>query len=330
MLKKFFIYAGFVSAVLAAVEAPPPIPDGQVMYDEVSYPGGGGELPPEFTETAPSPGGYDAMTVMPAAQSPSSNPNTVIDLLLYANNYEVRGMGVTDDMNKYGTSHVYASHTFANRNIFNKGIQHRIHGMAGVIWDASSPLGDIMQFEAGYSVGKEVAPNLLLELGYGFKRGGLEGLIAKGFDRCSHRSAQELNLSATYNDHQKGFFGRAIVGAGFYGLTGYYVDAEVGYRFTNIINGPNLGADLEVSGGVAPSFSYWGAGIDGIDAYRVRVALKPFTQGGKLGRDGRMSITPWMQCSWSGNNARKIHQHTGSAMVDHLQFTFGINAGYKF
>ncbi len=329
-MKKFFICAGLVSAGLPAVEAPPAIPEGSVTYDEVSYPGGETELPPEFTDTTSSAGGYDAMAAMPAAPAPSSNPNTVIDLLLYASNYEVRGMGVTDDMNKYGTSHVYVSHIFANKNLFGKGIQQRVHGMAGVIWDASSPLGDIMQFEAGYSVGKEVAPNLLMELGYGFKRGGLEGLIAKGFDDCSHRSTQELTFSVTYNDHQKGFFGRAMVGLSFYGLTGYYIDAEAGYRITNVINGPNLGADLEVSGGVAPSFSYWGSGVDGIDAYRVRVALQPFTHGGKLGRDGRMSVTPWAQCSWSGNNARKIHRRTGTAMVDHLQFTFGVNAGFKF
>lgn len=317
-----------ISGVLA-VETPPAVPDGRITYDEVSYQNGGSELPPEFMDSSSTSGGYDALSA-PVAAAPTSSPNTVIDLLLYSSNYQVRGMGVTDDLSRYGTSRLHASHTFANKNMFHKGIQQRVHGTAGVIWDASCPLGDVMQFEAGYAIGKEVVPNLLLEVGYNFKRGGLEGLVAKNFDQCSHRSTQEVAVSARFNDYQKGFFGHAILGASFYGLTGYYVDAEVGYRFTNVLNKPNFGADLEVSGGIAPSFSYWGSGVDGIDAYRVRVALQPFTHSGKLGRDARLNITPWVQCSWTGNNARKIHRDTGVGIVDHFQLTVGVNAGYKF
>ncbi len=328
-MKKFFLVSVMGITGMLAAETPPTIPDGQISYDEVSYSNGGSELPAEFVGSS-SNGGYDALLPAPAASSPSSSPNTVIDLLLYASNYQVRGMGVTDDLSNYGTSRLYGSHTFANKNLFHKGIQHRVHGMAGVIWDASCPLGDIMQFEFGYSIGKEVLPNLLVEVGYNFKRGGLEGLMAQSFDDCSHRATQELVLSATFNDHQKGFFGQALFGASFYGLTGYYVDAEVGYRFTNVLNKTRFGADLEVSAGVAPSFSYWGPGIDGIDAYRIRVALQPFTHGGKLGRDARLSFTPWVQCSWTGNNARKIYRNTGLGIADHFQLTVGVNAGYRF
>lgn len=328
-MKRFFLLTAVGISGALAVEAPPAIPDGQVTYDEVSYQGGSSELPTEFMGPSSTTGGYDALAAS-AEGSPASSPNTVIDLLLYASNYQVRGMGVTDDLSKYGTSHLYASHTFANKNLFHKGIQQRIHGMAGVIWDSSCPLGDIMQFEAGYSVGKELIPNLLMEIGYNFKRGGLEGMVAKWFDRCSHRSTQEIALTVHFNDHQKGFFGHAELGASFYGLTGYYVDVEVGYRFTNILNKTSYGADLEISGGIAPSFSYWGADADGIDAYRVRVALAPFTQNGKLGRDARLSITPWVQCSWTGNNARKIQRDTGMGIADHFQLTVGVNAGYKF
>ena len=329
MMKRFFLFAALGISGALAVEAPPTIPDGQITYDEVSYQNGASELPAEFMEPSPAAGGYDALA-LPAVSSPSSTPNTVIDLMLYASNYQVRGMGVTDDLSKYGTSHLYASHTFANKNMFRRGIQHRVHGLAGVIWDASSPLGNIMQFEAGYSIGKEVLPNLLVEVGYNFKRGGLEGLVARRFDECSHRSTQEFVLAARFNDHQKGFFGHAELAASFYGLTGYYVDAEAGYRFTNIMNKSRYGADLEVSAGMAPSFSYWGGGVDGIDAYRIRVALQPFTHGGKLGRDARLSITPWVQCSWTGNNARKIQRDTGMGIADHFQLTVGVNAGYKF
>ena len=324
----FLLSVAVVSGALA-VEAPPSVPSGQITYDEVSYQNNGSELPSEFMGPPASPGGQDALS-SPAVSSPTSSPDTVIDLMLYASNYQVRGMGVTDNLSHHGTSNLYLSHTFADKNMFHKGIQQRVHGLAGVIWDASCPLGDIMQFEAGYSIGKEVLPNLLFEVGYNFKRGGLEGFVAKNYDQCSHRSTQEVAVSAKFNDHQKGLFGQAMFGASFYGLTGYYVDAELGYRFTNILNKSSYGADLEVSGGVAPSFSYWGSGVDGIDAYRIRVALQPFTHGGGLGRDARLSITPWLQCAWTGNNARKIHRDMGMGMADHFQLTVGVNAGYKF
>lgn len=322
-----------------AAELPPSVPNGRVVYNDVSYqPLGSGdtELPPEFLAgTGLTVGGYDAPTnapvVAPITPAPSGSPRTTIDLTAYASNYQVRGMGVTDGLSKYGVSTLAASHTFANRNLFHRGIQHRVHGMAGAIWDAACPLGDIPEFRLGYAVGKEVLPNLLVEVGYNFRRGGLEGYMAKFFDNTSHRSAQDIALSVSYNDYQKGLFGHAEWGWGFYGLTGCYFDLEVGYRFVDVMPAARVGTDVEISAGVAPSVSYWGSGVEGVDAYRVRLALRPFSREGRLlGRDAHTQIKPWVQCSWDGGNARKIDRKTGIGPVDHFQITVGLDVGWKF
>lgn len=316
-----------VGITAMATEFPPSIPEGQVSYDEVSYQNPSDSLPADFATPAPT-ARYTAPAI--PVTPPASTPNTIINLNAYTTNYEVRGMGFTNGMTNYGYSSLGISHTFANRNLFNKGIHHRVHGMAGAIWDAASPLGDIAHARFGYSIGKEIFPNLILEVGYNFRRGGFEGYMAKYFDRCSHRSEQDFTVTLSYNDHQKGFFGHAEWGYAFYGLTGSYVDTELGYRFTDLFRVANVSSDVEISGGVAPSFSYWGSGIEGIDAYRVKLAFAPHTDGGLLSRDGHMMIKPWVQCSWTGDNCRKISNRTNSIPVDHFQITFGVDVGWKF
>lgn len=329
MMKNFFC-ALAIGATAVAVEMPPSIPDGQITYDEVSYQPGASELPAEFISGAAPAVSYDTPVVAPITPAASSTPHTVINLMAYESNYQVRGMGVVDKLSKHGASSLSLSHTFANRNLFRKGIQHRVHGLAGVIWDASCPLGDIMQYELGYSIGKELFPNFLAEVGYNFRRGGLEGYMAKAYDRTSHRSTQDITLSLSYNDYQKGFFGHAACGGSFYGLTGVWFDAELGYRLADVIRSARIGWDAELSVGIAPSVSYWGSGVDGVDAYRVRFALIPYSHGGAFGRDAHTQIKPWVQCAWTGNNSRKLHRHVGYAMADHFQITFGIDIGWKF
>lgn len=328
----FLLSLGFTA--MAAVDAPPSIPGGQVTYDELSYQTpAANTLPAEFMPAAPAPAGYDSMTapvLPPITPPPSSTPSTSINLHAYTTDYQVRGMGVTDRLSKYGASSVEFSHTFANRNLFNKGIQHRVEAMAGIIWDASCPLGDVPQFELGYFIGKEIFPNLMVEVGYHFRRGGFEGFMAKYYDNTSHRSAQDVALRITYNEHQKGLFGHAEWGWGFYGLTGCYFDVEMGYRFTDVLQGRRFGSDLEISGGIAPSISYWGSGVEGVDACRVKIALRPYSHGSVLGRDSHTQIKPWVQCSWTGNNARKIDRVTGAGPADHFQITFGLDVGWKF
>lgn len=308
-----------------ATESAPTIPDGPVYYDTMSYDTGSYD-----SYTTPSyDTGYTAPTPAPMP-APSSTRNGSINLNLYTSDYQVRGMGVRDELSKYGYSSISGSYTLPNRNLFGRGIHQRISGTYGFIWDASCVLGEKPMANLSYALGKEIFPNLIVEAGYTFRHGGLEGYMAHAHDGASHHATQELNLTITYNDNQKGFFGSAMWGLGFYGLTGSYFDLEIGYRFTDVISRGNIGSDLEISAGVAPSVGYWGSGIEGSDAYRLRAALRPYSHNGSFGRDSRFQLKPWIQCSWSGSNASKIDRYTGYSPVDHFQITVGVDMGLSF
>ena len=318
------IFALVAALPTLATEMPPPIPDGPIEYNDVIY------------DTTYGYDAYDsASNYTPAAPAPmaaaSSDRKGYVNLNVFSTNYEVRGMGVKDDFSKYGTSSLSASYTLPNRNLLGRGLQQRISGEYGIIWDAGCPLGDTPAAHFSYAIGKELFPNMVAEVGYTFRRGGLEGFMARHFDGASHRATQEIVASVAYNDYQKGFFGKVEAGAAFYGLTGVYLDAELGYRFTDACVRGNVGADLECSIGVAPSFGYWGNDVDGIDAYRIKLALLPYSQTGGFGRDARFYVSPWVQCAWTGSNAAKIDRTTnGLGPVDHFQITLGVDCGLKF
>lgn len=328
-MKKSFLLTLALSLPAWATDMPPAIPDGPVSYDSVSYedPLAGADY--GFADaTTPAP----AMAAAPApiTAASSSAQKAYININAFSTNYQVRGMGVTDYMSSNGYSSIDGSFIVGNRNLFNKGVYQRISGEAGVIWGAASALGDTQMFNASYALGKEIFPNLTLELGYTIRYGGLEGFMSRFVNGAPHRVAQDLNLALTFNDRQKGFFGSAVWGYGFQGLTGHYFDLELGYRFTDVVSLGAFGADLELSAGMSGSFGYWGAGVEGIDAYRVKAALPLFTHSGTVGRDAKFQIAPWVQMSTSGDNDAKIDRAAGFAPVDHFQFTIGLDMGWRF
>lgn len=315
-----------------ATEMPPMIPDGPVEYDTLTYEASSATQDYVPTEESMNPYGtpaYDMPATAPMA-APSSERNGYVNLNVYTSNYNVRGMGFCDHITEHGFSSLSGSYTFPNRNFFGRGIQQRVSGEFGIIWDAGCPLGDTPMANVHYAMGKEIFPNLLVELGTTYRRGGIEGYLARVHDGVSHRATWEFDLTITYNDHQKGFFGSATWGLGVWGLTGSYFDAEIGYRFTDVINRGNFGSDLEISAGIAPSVKYWGSHVEGVDAYRVKVALVPFTNNGSMGRDAKAQVKPWIMGSWSGSNAGKLDRYTGYGPVDHFQITVGIDMGLKF
>ena len=320
-------------ALPAMAELPPSIPAGDVQYSDYSYEpaltpayaGGLSETPDTGFTDASYTGGYTA-----PESAPSSEQRGYVNLNAYTTNYQVRGMGVTNDLSHYGYSSLSGSYTFPNRNLFGRGIQQRVGGEFGAIWGADDPLGDTPFVRFDYAVGKEIFPNLLAEIGYSLHHGGLEGLVAHGRGYCPHRLAQDVNAKISFNDRQHGIFAHALAGAGFQGLTGYFFDAEAGYRFTGVLNLGNFGADVEISAGIAPSVSYWATGAEGVDAYRIKVALPVFTHNGTLGHDAHPYLRPWMSWAWSGCNARKIDRAWGGSPVDHFQFTLGVDCGWNF
>ncbi len=322
-MSKHTILALATALPLAATELPPMVDSGPVYYDDIIYQDA---APAPQAPAYTSPTYYGTPQLQPAAGH--ANRGEII-LNAYSTNYQVRGMGVTNGLSRYGYSSLYGSYTLPNRNLFRRGIHQRISGLWGAVWGADEELGDNPQLHGSYAIGKELLPNLTLEAGYTLRKGGLEGYMARSTG-CAHRITQDLHVSLRFNDHQRGPFGYILWGYGFQGLTGWYGDAELGYRFTDVLSRGNFGADLELSAGVAPSFGYWAAAAEGIDAYRLRAALRPFSHSGTFGREGRFQVTPWVQCSWTGHNSSKIHRALHSGPIDHFQFNFGLDVGYQF
>lgn len=319
-----------LAALPVAAEVPPAIPSGPVTYDTVSYEPAVDSMMGGYEADMPAPAAAPAMDASyNAPVTPSSERRGYVNLNAYSSNYQVRGMGLTDELTHHGCSSLSGSYTLPNRNLFNSGIQQRLGGELGAIWGADDILGDTPLVRFDYAVGKEIFPNLMAEVGYSLHHGGLEGVLAHASGNCPHRLAEDVNVSLTFDDRQRGFFGHALWGIGFQGLTGSFFDAEAGYRFTGVLNCGNFGADVEVSAGVAPSFGYWGAGVEGIDAYRVKVALPVFTHNGTLGHDAHPYLRPWVSAAWAGSNEDKMSRCYGG-IVDDFQLTVGVDLGWNF
>lgn len=303
-------------------DLPPAIPDSPVEYTDVSYDTGYTYNDPYTTPAAPLPGPISAA---------SSAQRGFVNLNIFSSDYTVRGLGVRSDYSKLGHSSISGSYTLPNRNLFGRGIQQRISGEYGIIWDSSSDLSTPSPARLSYAIGKEIFPNLMAEAGYTFRHGGLEGFVARNFDGANHHTTQEIVFSLSYNDQQRGFFGKAEAGIGFYGLTGTWFDFEAGYRFTDIMSRARFGSDLEVSVGMAPSLGYWGSGVDGIDAWRIKAALLPYSHSGSFGRDSRFYVKPWVQLSFAGSTADEMkREYNGVDIVDDFVIALGVDCGFKF
>lgn len=323
-MKKATILALATGMPALATEMPPFLPGDTVTYDSVSY-----ETPdPSYDPYAPATS--DSYTMAPVTPSVTAGDRGYFYINPYTSEYNVRGMGFSNHMTKNGYSSLSGSYKFANQNLFGRGIYQRVNGSYGIIWGHDEELGDRPLFSASYALGKEIFPNLTVEAGYSLRYGGFEGYMAKHYDDSAHSDSHDLNLTLRFNDGQKGIFGSMTWGWGFKGLNGIYGDIELGYRFTNVLNGAIVGADLELSAGIAPSFSYWTNSADGIDAYRIRAALPLFTHSGSIGRDARFKVIPWAQASWAGSNASKIDRDTGHDPVDQFIFTIGLDLGWHF
>lgn len=329
MNKLPLLLLAFSLPVMADDDVPPLIPTGPVEYSNDL---GSDPAPPLYTEGEhPFTADSTADTGAPAPLTTTSRSGKgYISLNAFTSHYNVRGMGVEHGLSKWGFSSLDASYTLPNDNLLNWGLQARIAAGADLIWGSPTPLGKDTPLRFQAAIGKEIFPNLLVEVGYSIRRAGFEGFMATEGRGDANHTTQDLFLCATFDDHGKGFFGHALWGFGFQGLTGSYFDIESGYRFTDVIAAGNIGSDLEVSVGVAPSLGYWGRNVEGIDDVRVRVALQPFSQTGSFGRDAHLYFTPWVQLAWAGSNRNKIRHITGRKTVSNAQLTFGLEAGWKF
>ncbi len=360
MKASLFLIAALASLPFVSAQAPPPIPSGPVAYSSISAPAPSVSVEEVVeatsytsTEALPTSGGVvpaegalpvelpvvdaNALADPTAALNPagpilettSDFPMWDLDLNLYTSNYNVRGMGVTNRYSDDGFSSIALCHTGSNRNLFNYGIQHRIHGEVGFAWGDGEALNDGLMSQWGYAMGKEIFPNLIAEFGYNLRYGTLEGYMAKQRGKAPHSLAQDLALTLRFDDKQKGFFGGAQLGYGFYGLTGWFYDLSVGYRQTEVLTAAKWGLDVELSVGMAGSSGYWTGNADGIDAYRFRATFLPYMHEGDFGRDGQWKLAPWIEFAVSGSNDSEIDR-SFPGLVDSNQITVGVELSWQF
>ncbi len=330
MKHTLLITSFFALSQASAQMGPPPIPSGAVSYTSISTPPSSENL-----DTIIEAASYEAPTQTPAisptpiSEISSSEYSWDLQVNLYTLHYNVRGMGVTNKFSNHGFSTIATSYTGSNRNLFQSGIMQRFSGEVGRIWGSGDALTDGYMSQWGYSLGKEVFPNAIVELGYNLRYGTLEGFFAKQRGKSPHSLAQDLSLTLQYDDQQEGYFGGAQIGYGFYGLTGWYYDLALGYRKTDVFSTRNWKLDLEFLAGIAGSSGYWTGNADGIDAYRFRVNFIPSAHDGAYGREGQWSFVPWVQVSAAGGNEKNIDRDFGG-VVDGFQFNLGFDINYKF
>ncbi len=322
-MKNFFSFSAVGVLAVATplfADAAPPVPSGDISYTSVT---GATDYTPEEMQPVYST----------AVQTPETYANTsrfTLKVNAYSTNYQVRGMGVTNQYSAYGWSSADLTWRPGSNNLFGRGIGQEVNLGYGIIYGANDLLGDTGVWNLGYGLTKELFPNLHFRAGLGIHYGGLEGYLAKTRDKAPHRIASDLNFSLTYNDNQKGFFGGATFGVGFQGLTGFYGDVYVGYRLQDVFATERFCLDTEISVGQSYSLGYWTGGAEGFDATRLRVDFKPYTTNGSLGRDAKIQFVPYVQTSWTGNNAKKIERSLSSDVADHFQFTIGVDLIFNF
>ncbi len=280
---------------------------------------------PEVQEAAVTP-------AAPALTEATSNTlGVVINANVYTSSYNVRGMSVNDHMSAYGFSSIGASYALPEFELFGMDIQHEVSADLGVIWGAGDSLSTEPLSTFRYMWTKEVYPNLQMGGGYQLRYGGLEGYMAKHYNNRAHQMTQDVVGFARYDTGKEGVFGEALVGVGFQGLLGVYGDLSGGYRFTGVCSVKNVGFDVELEAGLALSYNYWVGKARGVDAFRLRATLAPYSLNGTFGRDANFTIAPWVQAAWSGDTADDIKTYTyGHDIVDDFKVTVGIECSYKF
>ena len=186
-------------------------------------------------------------------------------------------------------------------------------------------LSDREMFEVNWAAGTEIFPNLKAGVGYDLNYGGLPGYMAKMRGKAPHSVAQDVNGFLKYDDPGRGWFGGLEVYGGFYGLTGWRIDLEVGKRWEGFLTPQS---NLEVSLGTGYSSGFWAGSVSGFDQVNVKAAL-PFALG-SLGEDRGFRLVPFIQAIWAGDNRGEINRACGVRVMDDFQVVGGVKAEFRF
>ena len=237
----------------------------------------------------------------------------------YVSRYEYKNMVVSPELNNSGVFNLNGKVTMplgtSLKQSFGAGYSQILDGR----------LDDRNQFDAFWSAGKEVLPNLTVGGGYDLVYGGLPGYVAKTMNKAPHSLTQGLRAYAHYDDPGHGYFGTMNVQYGFYGLTGWIMDVEAGKRWNS---GFSQKVDFQLSAGFGASTSYWGSSIDGLDQVNVKFSA-PIRMNMMDDRKG-FRIVPFVQAVWGGNTRHQIRDYVGDRLIDRFQVVGGVNVIYNF
>lgn len=233
---------------------------------------------------------------------------------------------------RYQYKNIVASKLLNSSGLFNIGGQVDMplgtwqqHILADYGLACDGWLNDRNMFDVGWAADREILPNLRAGGGYMLNYGGLPGFVAKARGKAPHSLAQSLDGYLTYDDPGHGYFGTLDVQGGFYGLTGWRFDLQVGKRWQGLLH---QYVDLELSGGIGLSTSYWGSGVDGIDQLNVKLAAPIRTS---LNSDEKgFRITPFVQFVWAGNTRSDINRACGYRVIDRFEVVGGVMLSFKF
>lgn len=233
---------------------------------------------------------------------------------------------------RYQYKNIVASRYLNSSGVFNLGgevdlplLSWEQHITADYGYALDGELNDRNMFNVSWFADREVLPNLKTGGGYNMNYGGMPGFIAKMKGKAPHSLAQSIDGFISYDDSGRGIFGSLDVQGGFYGLTGWRFDVEVGKRWSGV---PSSYMDLELSGGMGFSTSYWGSGVDGVDQMNLKLAA-PIRTSLTSEKNG-LRITPFIQAVWAGNTRGDINRSCGFRAVDKFEMVGGIGVSYCF
>lgn len=259
------------------------------------------------------------MPVQPRPASDYANDSSGSISAGYMSRYEYKNMAVAPKLNASGLFNLNGKMTMplgsSLKQTFGAGYSEILDGK----------LSERDQFDAFWSAGKEILPNLTVGGGYEFVHGGLPGYLAKRMHKASHALSQSVNGYAHYDDPGHGYFGTASVQYGFYGQIGWRCDLQAGKRWNS---GFSQSVDFALSAGLGASSSYWGSGIDGFDQFNIKFSA-PIRFNMMDDRKG-VRLEPFIQTVWGGNTRHQIRDYARERIIDRFQIVGGVNLIYNF
>lgn len=257
-----------------------------------------------ISESAPS---------SPRITSPLLAPSTGIspwDFTLhtgYVSNYDYKGMVINTWGGKSGVMNyiVDARRALNTGGHLNFSFQHT-DIMGGALSAQNETWGSL-----GYS--DEVLPDVFFCANYTLVHGGFSGFYNQ--NRQSHEITQSLDVTTRLN-FSNGMYTSLGVSAAFYGMTGWWFTAEVGYDYR--INEQFM---ITTSSSLSASTAYWQTG--GINQVNFQLS-------GVYTWEDCFLITPFIQTAWLGNTGLSLNSHARERILRPFTVMAGVQFSWKF